>query len=469
MFVLKKYVLPVLVIIFSLVIINALKVVPSSVFFNGYDVFFASSNVPSESIAEILKESGCKDFIYLKNQEIPLNIQQKSPEMALLKTNLVKSEYLSERNFFFFDKNKSANIFYIPNEYLKNAQTALKILKDNNIFAGINAKESFPYIQFFILLVFSIILLLFSDKKLLMCFLFVPAIIVSLCIPFASVMAGSCIFELFLFFFTSFFERKNATKKILHSIVLLVIFGTSFICIVFSRWLAVISFLALILSEISIFFLYVNLINKIDNRYNFKPVYIRSAFTIKVITQKNRILFALCALCVFLIFITSILSLNLENLFSENNSQKIQIPSSCVSISNLPSLNDYVLWKWEVITFPYISINEKRKNKNLQNNTVSFKTYEKKDGIIQEKISYISYNDDFITNSLKEIKKLNYPALEKMLLLQKKNAHFGYAYASSKTITFVSSFLLIVAFIVPFIFYIEYKYRGLLNKSGFFV
>ncbi len=211
----------------------------------------------------------------------------------------------------------------------------------------------------------------------------------------------------------------------------------------------------MIFSEISIFLLYKNITEKIDSKYSFRPVKIRTAFSIRVFTQKSKNLFGLCSVSVLVIFVTTMFSSNLSLLLKNENNAGIQLPSSGTAVQNLPGINDFIEWKWEALTFPYRSLNVK--NKKSTNESVIFKNFQKKDGFIQESVSSIYYNDEFKTDAIKGIENLDYPALEKMLVLQGKTARFGYVSSGVQNISFVMIIILIIAFFVPLSFYLTTK------------
>lgn len=434
---------------------NHCRIVPVSKFFKGYDIVFVSDEIPSKDVVQILEKNGCRNIISKENQKVPLNLNENSPEVALAKSNLEKSAYLKDRLGFFFDKTMRNNVFYIPEEYLRSAENSVHEISEKGFSAGINASASFPFASIVIVAAFSVLLVFFSKNRILCGLSFVFPIVFSVMMPFSSVSAGLCLFELFLFFYIKFWGRKNSSRKLLKSVMLLTILGTSFLCVVFTKIQAGLFFILMIAAEISVFLLYKNISEKIDSKYSFRPVSIRTAFSIRVFTKKSKKLFGLCSISVLVIFVSAMFSSNLSLLLKNEKSAGIQLPSGGAAVQNLPGINDFIEWKWEALTFPYRSLNAK--NRKSANDSVIFKNFQKKDGFIQESVSSIYYNDEFKTDAVKEIENLDYPALEKMLVSQGKNARFGYVSSGVQNISFIMIIILIIAFFVPLSFYLTTK------------
>lgn len=412
---------------------------------------FVQKDFPSKNVEKLLLENGAKNIVYFENQKVPLNLPEQSPEVALSKTGLEKSNYLTERNGFFSDKSKAFNVFYIPNEFIKSAEKVAENLSESEISCGINASAKFPIISVLIVILFSLFLIFISKKKILITLLYILPILFSVMMPFSSISAALCLFNLTIFLCLKFYGREGGAKKLSKNVMILTFFGTSFIVVLFTKIQAGLLFILLCLAEISTYFLYKNVLNILDNRYSFKPINIIGAKSIKILNEKNKKLLMLCSAASFLIFIYSIFSFSFAP--SKNNKNSVQLPSAYSATSSLPNLNDFEHWKWEALTFPYISIN----SKNKVQNSVIFKNYQEKNGLISESLSYISYNNEFQANSIKEIENLNYPAIEKVLAMQEKNAKFGYVSSGTQNLSLTMIFMLFFSFAVPFVFYLGAK------------
>lgn len=450
---LKKYIAPVLVIFFSVFAIRCCRISPASTFFNGYDILYVTNRLPAKNALEILEKNNCENVISAENQKTPLNMAENSPEVALANSNLEKSTYLKERMGFFSDKDKKNNIFYIPAGQKEKALNAAKELSENGYSAGINARAKFPFASIAVVIVFSVFLVLFSENRILCALSFVFPVIFSFSFPFSAISAGLCLFELFLFFCIKFYGRKHSAERILQNVMLLTILGASFFCVALVKIQAGIFFLLMIASEICVAALCKNITEAIDTRYSFNPVKIRTAFAIRIMTRKSRTALGICAFSILVIFAAAIFSSNFSSALSGNDSAAVQLPSSKASVSSLPGIGNFIEWKWDALTFPYRSLNDKNK-KNARNDAVFFKNFQEKDGLIQETVSSLYYNEDFKNEALNEIDSLEYPALEKMLARQGKNARFGYAAAGLQNITLIMIIVFVIAFLVPLGFYL---------------
>lgn len=456
---LKKYIIPVLVIFFSVFAMRCCRIAPASTFFNGYDILYVTNKIPAKNVMEILRENNCENVISAENQETPLNMGKNSPEVALANSKLEKSTYLKDRMGFFSDKEKKNNVFYIPAGQKEKAMLAAGELSENGYSAGINARAKFPFASIAVVILFSAFLVFFSENRILCALAFVFPVIFSVSLPFSAVSAGLCLFELFLFFCIKFHGREKSAERILRNVMLLTLLGASFICLVLAKIQAGIFFAAMILSEISLAELYKNINEKIDGRYSFNPVKIRSAFSIRLFTRKGRTALAICAFSVLAIFAAAMFSSNFSSVMKSGNNSAVQLPSGKAAVSALPGIGNFIEWKWDALTFPYRSLNDKNR-KNARNDAVFFKNFQEKDGVIQETVSSLYYNEDFKTEALNEIEKLEYPALEKMLAKQGKNAKFGYAAAGLQNITLIMIIVFIIAFLVPLSFYLTSRNKA---------
>lgn len=453
--VLKKYIIPLAIIFFSVFFMKCCRVVPVSSFFSGYEVVFVSKELPEENALNILSKNGCTNVISRANQKIPLNLPENSPEAALAKSSLEKSTYIKDRTGFFFDKSEKNNVFYVPEKNLKEAAAAVKEISENEYSAGMNAEGGFPFISIAVVIIFSVLLAFFSENRILCGLSFAYPVLFSFFMPFCSVAAGLCLFELFVFFFLRFWGRKNSAKRLIKSTMLTAILATSFMCMVFTKIQAGFFFVLMCVSELSLFFLYKNIREKNESRYSFRPVKIRTAFSIRILTEKGRKILGLCPLAVLVIFAGTLFSSNLSAVFGGGKSSGAMLPSCKAPVSALPGLNDFFEWKWEALTFPYRSINVKSRKNTAE--PVVFKNFQKKDGFIQESVNSISFNEEFKKNALRDIEDLDYPALEKMIAGQGENARFGYVSSEFQNISLAMMILLAIAFFVPLSFYLTAK------------
>lgn len=450
---LKKVILPAFIVILTVFLLNIFRVVPVTKLFSGYSVLYASVQVDAEKTAQILQDSGCEDFIYIKNQRIPLSVSEKTPEVALALSGLEKSSYLKERHNFFFDKNRNFNVFYIPESQEKNAVQALRALSDSGIAAGMNGSSSFPFIAIVIVIAFSCILIYFSNKRILLSALLLIPVYFSIMIPFYSVTVSLCLFELAVSIAVRISGRSGAQRKLLSSVLFCTFISVSFLTTVISRFQAGILFIMMICSELCIMVIFDSIKDYVDSRFTFRPVKILSANVIPLVTKKTSATIGICSASCALIFASALISSSLNIQGPSGAAKNIQLPSTKGTTGSFPDMNSFINWKWETMTFPYRSLNKR----NGSDDTVYFKSYNAEEGKITETTNSISFDEDFKKNAVREINELNYPAIEKVMVLQEKKARFGYASSGTQNLSLLMLILMIVTASVPLAFYLNTK------------
>ena len=104
------------------------------------------------------------------------------------------------------------------------------------------------------------------------------------------------------------------------------------------------------------------------------------------------------------------------------------------SESELVQLKDFVDWSWNTVTFPYRKLGEPYSEIPQEGEVVSITDYDSSDGTIKSVTKPVFvFNSDFRESVYKSIDKLDYPALEKMMLKQGKHTSFGYAKSASSS------------------------------------
>lgn len=450
---LKKFVIPFFVIILTCVLMNVLRVLPVSKFMKGYESLYVEKSCSLKTVENLLKENGCASFLNLKNQKVPLNTREDSPEIALALSGLEKSDYLNQRKSFFYDKSMNYNIFYIPSDCVKAAEKTVDRLTSEGIICGLNANASFPILLVLVVFVLSAIFVAFSDDRIFSAIMYLLPVFYTLMIPFTLVASSMCLLETGIFLALKFTGRKGAYQKLVKTLIVPVFLGTAFAAVCFTKFQAVIVFLLLCASEISVYILHNSINEFLDRRYSFRPVKIRTAAVIPLFTQKNKNTLLVCIASISLLLAGAFI--NFPHAGRAGNVKSILLPSSQAAVSSLPDFNDFIFWKWEAMTFPYISLNSKSK----QSDEVVFKKYSKKDGFISESLNYISYNKDFRNDAIKEIENVNYPSLEKMILQQGTKVRFGYSASGAQNLTMIMMIMLLITLAVPVYFYFRFQKR----------
>lgn len=453
----KEYALPFLIIIFSLCIFFIFRSIPVTKIWNGYSIAYIPIDSDKNVVNKTFEQSGCKNIISFDNQYIPLLMPHNTPEVSLALSGLESTKYLQNRNSYFFDKNNLYQLYYIPDEFVKNAEIAINSLNSHNIMAIINIASTYPFIVPIICLIFASILTYYSDKKILcISFLFLP-IYFSFMMPFYSIAVALCVFMYIIYLSIKVWKRNKALQYLSKDLLIV-----SFTIIIMFAMITTgikyfILFFLLFIAEYFLFYFIKNINNFFEMKYPFKVVKIIPARMISLKTKKTKFCLLICSASIFILLISSIFATKI-NISSSNKS--IQIPGPHGVSGNIPTIDDYIDWKWNTMTFPYISLNDNRKQSKPQlGDKVVFSSYSDSDNEkINETKKSIVFDSNFIQDSLNSIDKLQYPAIEKMLKLQ-KNVSVGYISTGSQNISIFTVIFLILSFCISTFFYIT-NFRG---------
>lgn len=450
----KKCLLPVLIISVTFLVFHFCRVIPVTKLWKNYTVLYVSNKCSYKTVKSLLEESGCSDFIYLENQKVPLGISEKTPEVSLACAGMVKNSYLSERENYFYDKNRIVKLYYIPENQEKNLTVVIEHLNSIGFVAGKNTKSVYPWCAILVFVGFSVLLLLFSQNKKLFLALIVPAFYFLINVPFYSIAASLSLFMVVLFIISRFYDREGSISVLLGNVFLLSICGTSFLLALVSNIKFALFFIMLVCTELSIFYLS-NVITEYKNsKYSFRPVKIRSAKMIPIMTKKTGKLVLYSSAACFLILVSSFFSVNIGSSAEKSN---LILPSCRGSLGRLPDLEDYVNWKWESMTYPYRSLNKSNYRKTDDGDTVYFKSYNKKDGIIEETVNSISFNEDFKKEAINGIEKLGFNSIEDVLKQQTNSKGFGFAASGSQSNTLLSLIFMVFSCLLPLFFYFNIR------------
>lgn len=451
---LKKFFIPLAILIVSVVCFNLFKVIPVTKLWKNYTVLFVSIDYPSEKVLSLLRDKGCENVIALENQKVPLNVSQQSPEVALALSGMEKSDYLNRRADFFFDRNHNVKVYYIPEQFEKNVQDTVSDLRDEGILCGINTKSAYPWAAILIYIAFCGVLTFYSkDRKVtLTCVLFGLYFLSK--VPFFTVAASLVLLQYVLFLFSRIYDREGSENYVISNICMITFIGASILVILSTGFKFLLLYVMLICSEYCLFQLSKAFEELKDRAFSFRPVKIRSAKHIKVYTKKTVFCMLLCFAGCLIIFGTSFLSFNFG---VGNNGGSFSLPASKSGVGNLPGLDEFVDWKWEAMTYPYKSLYRNNFGKTDNGDTVYFKSYNMQDGKIVEAMNSISYNAGFKKNAVEEIDSLDFPAIEKVIKEQGTSKNFGYASAGSQSTSLLSLIFMVFSFVIPLIFYLNIK------------
>ena len=109
------------------------------------------------------------------------------------------------------------------------------------------------------------------------------------------------------------------------------------------------------------------------------------------------------------------------------------------------------------MTYPYRSIYKNNYRKSDEGDTVYFKSYNKRNGLVEEKINSISFNEDFKKEAVNGIEKLGFSSIENMMNQQKKTKGFGFSSSGAQSITLISIILMVFSSAVPLVYYLNIR------------
>ena len=448
-----KTVFPIALSLIALIVLCQFRTVPVSQFWKGYRILYVYTEELAESdILTILEKNGCESVISNGLQRVPLlssiaPVQAQNPD-----------SYLFRRAEFFMDKNHRAHVFYIPDFYSTALERAIRELSAfQGTSAGTDGKSSFPWVAPILATLFFLLLLSFSKNKILYLLGSVFFVVFAFTHPLYTVSAAVCLYSFAFFLFHRFWRRKDFVRVALNSPYVLLLALFPVLALLFSSPLLAVFYAVSFVGSASLVFLYYVFEEWQEQSYSFSPVYIRSARMLPVVGHLGiRLMGALFA-TLFAILVVFVLLGNVRG-FSSNASMP-SLPSPVGrSEGELVRLSDFVEWNWDTLTFPYRKLNETELVSPKEGDVVSITDYIEENGrIIPVENPAFVFNGEFQEKVYKSIDKLDYPALEKLMLAQGKNAYFGYAKSAqvSSSERF-GSLLLLVLLALPFALGIYY-------------
>lgn len=452
----KKLFFPFLLAILFFSLLYTFRNLPASKLWENYSALYVPLKTDGNLVHSILDNVGCKETISYYNQQIPFY-----SEFLPINT-LDPFNYLINRNSYFFDKGKNVMIYYIPDEYNNNASKAVSILiNKHQIDAGLDCKSSFPII-IPILCIIVFLIFLFSSKNKLIYFssgFFSLFYIFSM--PFYLNACCVCLFFYILYLIQKYWQRKNSFNYLFSKKYLFLIF---LIIIVFPFFSSPMSGFLFILSMFCSYITLKTILqiqNEIDSKRRFNPNFIIPAEQIKIFSSKEiqkSVVNIITTLLLLIFYFSS------TNLFTISNAEDLYFPmptrynSKTEDNKNyIPNLNDFVIWSWNTITFPFKSLNSTSSYIPKDNEEIKILRYENSEQGIQTKEEVLySFDESFKNNILNCIDDFDYPAIEKLMKKQKEGFIIDYSKGLTEKFKFTNIILMLVIFLIPCIMVITY-------------
>jgi hypothetical protein len=431
----------------SLFVLVFFRTVSSGHLWNGYCVLAVISDCPDKIVMSSLKAKNCSGVISLSSQSIPLlSISSSDPAVSLASSDLQQTgNYLKERERYFFDRSMKHRLYYVPDTYEKQVAEVAVQLTANSINATLDSKMVFPWIMPVLCFFYALFLMFFSTDKLLFGISASFLVLFSLSVPFYLTAASVCLLLPMLFLVLKIWRRDGADHFFLKNPVIILFFIVSFILSILTSVRSCFLFLFSIIAVVSVLSIAQTIEKNDKNKVSFKPVMIRPAEVIVFTSKTLQNALYGCMSCILILFVFL--------LFSSNflvSTGIMELPSGRAgSGSNLPGLNDYIIWTWNTETYPYRSLNEnKYKGERLKRDSIIFPHYAENDRIKEEDQVVFRYDNSFRQQVVAAIDKLPFPAIEQLLKKEGRYGRAGYVTEGTNSGGVKTILLLVVALIV---------------------
>ncbi len=445
-----KTAVSIFILLVSVFLLCRFRSIPEGKVWNGWiQLYVYSTDLTESDVHAILVKNGCDKTITISNQKVPL-VSKLSPIQLQ-----AQDSFLIARNKFFHDKSGQAMVFYIPDSQSAQLEKSLLELSSfSGTDSGTDGAVSFPWLSPIITFALAVILLVNSSKKKIFSLGSVFPLMLSLSRPLFTVSSASCLLIFAVYLFQKFWRRNGFIHVVSNSIYFLIPAFSPFLLLIFSSPVNAFFYLVTASSTASLLYLYLSYEMWCDSKISFQPVFIKSAKMIPVVGKKGLRMMALLSLASVLFLGSFKLSGNISSFSSGTN--KPALPSPVKSSLELPNFQDFLNWSWETLSFPYRKLNS-TSEKAQEGDFVTVTDYEETDGTIHavEK-QVLTFDADFKNSVTKNLDALDYPALEKMLLKQGKNANFAYTNGKVQASERFGSVLLLIFTLIPILLCLYY-------------
>lgn len=431
--------LPLLFAFISLLVFACFRTVPVTRLWKDYDIFYVYSDELSEDdVSYILKKNGCENVIFKGSQRNPV-VSPLSPVQPQK-----QNSYIYERNGFFTDKSKTAHVFYVPDRETKNLEkAALEISSFQSTVCGTDGKTPFPWISPLIALTFAFVLFHFAHEKRLFALTAVFPLVLAFSRPLYTVSASSVFLLFTLFLIQKIWNRRDFRKTVLKSPYAVVPALSPFLILIFSSPVNVLFYALAVFASCCVIKFFKELDRVQDESFTFRPVLIMSSRMIPLVGHNGIRLMGLMSLVLGFLVLLFFFIGKVQNI--GNNTSAVSLPSPVSQDqAELPGFQDFLSWSWNTVTFPYRRISSSAEKVN-DGDTVSIPDYllNGDDFITETDSNLLVYDSKFRDSISDTVEKLEYPALEKMLLKQGKNSFYGYSQGKISSSERFGAYLLI--------------------------
>ena len=198
----------------------------------------------------------------------------------------------------------------------------------------------------------------------------------------------------------------------------------------------------------------------IRKQKSFVPVYIRSAKRLSLFADKAFI--SMTAVSASALLLIAVLFLTSSDTFQAKVSKLLLPAASSSKNENLPQLEEYYRWMWNVKTYPYKSIN---KNADSEDKIVFPDFVENpKTGLIENRDFILNYDTAFKQSVFDDIENLNFNSVEKVMKSEGDSFIAGYTSASNNQINLFGIIMSFICLLVLLFIYFSIIIRKGINK-----
>ena len=396
------------------------RTMPASRLWKGYRVLCVrSGTVTDEQVYALLENSGCRDVVARTNQGIPL-VSRYSPVQVQ-----AADSYLAKRNAFFRDEHDEAMVFYVPEGQDAALSRALDDLQAAGVAAATDGAASFPWISPVVCAAFALVCVLFARRRLSLAVALLFLLAFSVSRPFATTSAAVCLASYGFFLLQKIWGRHGFVKSATRPLVV-VCLCVPVVLLSVSSPLGALFYVVAVAAGGSAALLAAQLKTVYDERRSrlFAPVPIRSARFVPLIERTDMRVVALLVLAAAVMLVFSLM----RPVARSTGSSLPPVPAPVAGAARLPDWDDFLAWSWQTVTFPYRRLSDGAAETPVEGECVVMREYADEGGVIaeREQTAFV-YNGAFRSSVHDSVRKLPYPALEKMLLRQGRDARYSYA------------------------------------------
>lgn len=447
---LLKYISPVAFLI-SIFLIIQFKAIPNGKLWDNYSVLYVPVETDDDIIISALKGNGIQEYIALSEQYLPINLSQNSIEIAMFKLNLTNdgSEYHQRRNNYFFDKSNQYRLYYIPVSFKEKLNDTVSYLNHQKIQCGMDSTSSYPWIIPLIGLVLTLLLSMFSKNKFVFLAGSISPVIFLYCNPFYPVALSLSLILLVVFFISNLWNRAGLINRLINTFSVPTMLFISILCGFSANYKTGLLIFIELVSILSVLFFYYSIEAYFRSKKSFIPVLIKPAKMINVFAKKAGTSMTI-VLSSALIFIALFFLTANENINS--HLAKLLLPANAeIQDENLPQLEDYYKWAWDIKTTPYKSLNREEKE-----NFIEYPKYvEDSNGLIRETKVVMAYNQNFKENTFNDIEKLPFNSIEKVIMSEGIRFNGGYKSSSDYHNNLFGIIMMFICFFILLFLYIS--------------